>query len=249
MDLFARLFMSVRECFIKDHAQELQEETLADLHHCLDQLTDRNVEMEEKMNTCMQRAAVHLNASKASISPYESLREKSKAKQFLQEKRRLQLESDKLSKNIALVQQQIDTIISSQLNMSVVGAMKQFNFNATRLSIPTQTYDIENLEEQLAERASEISNMKQAMDKISGVLGDESQNQVDESDLWQELDAFMGSHGQVETFVAADVHDLQQPETSDNLPSSLPEPKIKPSLAAEAVVADSMQKENLLLAS
>lgn len=189
----ARVFMTVRECLITNHAQELQEETLADLHHCLDQLSDRHAEMDEKKNVCVQRAMAHFQSSKSMVSTFDSSRELTKAKQFLQEKRRLQMECEKIHNNILVIQQQIDAIISSQLNLSVVEAMKQFNVNAVKLSIPAQTYDIENLEEQLAERASEISGMRQAMDKMTCALSNDDSEMSDEADILVELQSYFSS--------------------------------------------------------
>jgi hypothetical protein len=42
---FARVYMSLRECWITDRRKESQQEVVADLHSCLEQLTFRCTEM------------------------------------------------------------------------------------------------------------------------------------------------------------------------------------------------------------
>jgi hypothetical protein len=223
ISFFDKLFLTFRECFISDPSKELQEETLADLHHCLDQLQDRLLDIDEKIQISIQRALLHFKLSKQSSSTFESSREKQKSKQFLQDKRRLQYEHDQITKNILLLQQQIDTIISSQLNMSVIGAMKLYNMNAVKLSLPAQTYDLETLEEQLSERAGEVSSMMQAMNRLgtavsSTTFHDNEDNfniNVDDSELFLELESLLDEQKNPQSLSV--LQDPHIPSTSDVL--------------------------------
>lgn len=207
---FAKAYMAMRECLVPDKTREVQEEIIADLHNCLEQLTDRCLDMESRIVLATDRMLVHAKAARAATDNIpDKIREKNKAKQYLQEKKRIQAEYDKTQRNIQLIQQQIDSIVSSQLNMVVVDAMKQFNHNATRLSLPSRRVEIEHLEEQLADRTREVAEMQEAMQSIStactniasastGHNGDSSSlddvsaamNEEDE-ELWRELDLYL----------------------------------------------------------
>lgn len=202
---FAKAYMAMRECLVPDKTREAQEEIVADLHNCLEQLSDRVMDMESRIVTCTERMVVHAQASKStSISNIQKIREKTKAKQYLQEKKRIQAEYDKTHKNMILIQQQIDNIVSSQLNMVVVDAMKQFNYNAARLSLPARTIELENLEEQLVDRTREVAGLQDAMQNISttctntfasAISTNNSDNlsslNDDDDELWKELDSYL----------------------------------------------------------
>jgi len=251
----ARAYMSMRECLVPDKTREVQEEIIADLHNCLEQLTDRCLDMESRIVLATDRMLVHAKAAKATaggdsatLSISERLREKNKAKQYLQEKKRIQAEYDKTQKNIHLIQQQIDSIVSSQLNMVVVDAMKQFNHNAAKLSLPSRTIEIEHLEEQLADRTREVAGLQEAMHSISTACTniaaasttctstsefDEALNNNDGDDeLWRELDLYLSPNKSAEAVNATRVslsHDttLTRPNnpnnpTNESLISTLP---------------------------
>jgi len=204
MSLFvhaARVFMAMRDCIVPDRSAEAQEEIVADLHNCLEQLHERLSDMETRIATVTHAILVHGKASQNQSLPIqERIRERSKAKHNLVEKKRIQVEYDKIQKNAYLIQNQIDAIVSSQLNMVVVDAMKQFTHNASRLALPGRTMELENLEEHLTDRTREISEFQEAIANISNACTSSMGGQADlktdaelEEELMQELNTFFSS--------------------------------------------------------
>lgn len=165
---FARFFMAMRDCIVPQRSLEAQEEIVADLHSCLEQLNERLEDMETRIQNSTHGILVHGKSSQnKDLSIQERIRERSKAKQCLLEKRRVQCEYDKMQKNAFLIQNQIDAIVSSQLNMVVVDAMKQFSHNAEKLSLPSRTMELEALEEHLSDRTKEMMEFQEAMNNAS----------------------------------------------------------------------------------
>ena len=193
----ARVFMAMRECLVPDRRSEAQEEIVADLNTCLEQLISRSVEMESKIGVCMERAVCHMQCSKKESTPSGKARERARAKMYMEDKRRVQAELDKAQRSIHMLQQQIDSIVSSHTDMVIVDTMRQFNATAARLSLPNKVIEMENLGEELAERQSEVANFQDAMQGVSsaclpsGSIGDSDDL------LMQELDAYMEEPTQV----------------------------------------------------
>jgi hypothetical protein len=189
----ARVFMAMRECLVPDNRKEAQEEIVADLNTCLEQLIQRSTEMEGKITVCMERAVCHMNSSKREPTTAGKTRERARAKMYMEDKRRIQAEFDKAQRSIHMLQQQIDSIVSSHTDMVIVDTMRQFNATATRLSLPNKVREIENLGEELAERQSEVANFQDAMQGVSAaclppnMAGEESSDDL----LMQELEAYM----------------------------------------------------------
>jgi len=119
-------------------------------------------------------------------------RERARARMYLEDKRRIQTEYDKAQRSIHMLQQQIDSIVSSQVDMAIVDALRQFNANAARLSLPTRAQEIEHLAEELAERQVEVSNFQEAISGVSSAMED-STIKEESDDLWAELEAYMSS--------------------------------------------------------
>jgi len=189
----ARVFMAMRECLVPDNRKEAQEEIVADLNTCLEQLIQRSTEMEAKITVCMERAVCHMHSSKREPTAAGKTRERARAKMYMEDKRRIQAEFDKAQRSIHMLQQQIDSIVSSHTDMVIVDTMRQFNATATRLSLPNKVREIENLGEELAERQSEVANFQDAMQGVSAaclppnMAGEESSD----DNLMQELEAYM----------------------------------------------------------
>ena len=190
----ARIFMAMRECLVPDNRKEAQEEIVADLNTCLEQLIQRSTEMESKIGICMERAVCHMQSSKREPTVSGKTRERARAKMYMEDKRRIQAEYDKAQRSIHMLQQQIDSIVSSHTDMVIVDTMRQFNATAARLSLPNKVVEIENLGEELAERQTEVANFQEAMQGVSTAClppGDESSDDV----LMQELEAYMMDGG------------------------------------------------------
>lgn len=189
----ARIFMAMRECLVPDNRREAQEEIVADLNTCLEQLIQRSTEMESKIAVCMERAVCHMQSSKREPTVGGKTRERARAKMYMEDKRRIQAEYDKAQRSIHMLQQQIDSIVSSHTDMVIVDTMRQFNATAARLSLPNKVMEIENLGEELAERQNEVANFQEAMQGVStaclppGMMGEESSEDL----LMQELEAYM----------------------------------------------------------
>jgi hypothetical protein len=188
----ARMFMSFRECLVTDRRREAQEEVVADLHSCLEQLMHRSTEMEDKIDLYMKRAVYHMQLSKREQTSNGKNRERARARMYLEDKRRIQTEYDKAQRSIHMLQQQIDSIVSSQVDMAIVDALRQFNANAARLSLPTRAQEIEHLAEELAERQVEVSNFQEAISGVSSAMEDATIKE-ESDDLWAELEAYMSS--------------------------------------------------------
>jgi hypothetical protein len=186
----SRAFMSFRECWITDRRRETQEEVVADLHSCLEQLTFRGTEMETKMESYRQKALYHLQLSKREATQTGSLREKTRARIYLQDRRRIQVEYDKTLKSMHMLQQQIDSIVSSHVDMVIVDAMRNFNATAAKMGLSQRVAEIERLGDSLADRQHEVNSMQDAMATISAVGPIDDQ---DEADLMCELDLLLAS--------------------------------------------------------
>jgi hypothetical protein len=141
----ARAYMSLRECWITDRRKEIQEEVVADLHSCLEQLTFRCAEMEGKIEKCKQSALYHMQLSKRDPTPAGVARERARARMYMQDRQRLQSEHDKALRSMHMLQQQIDSIVSSHVDMVIVDAMRGFNATAARMGLPQKTAEIEKL--------------------------------------------------------------------------------------------------------
>ena len=183
--------MAVRECLIPDRGSEAQEEVIADLNTCLEQLIQRSTDMESRIDMCMKKAACHLKSSKKENTTVGKNKELSRAKLYMEDKRRIQAEYDKTQRSIHMLQQQIDCIISSHTDMVIVDTMRQFNATAARLSLPNKTKEVEGLGEELSERKGEVSEFQEAMQEISRNAMGDSSNESDESLMMQELEDYL----------------------------------------------------------
>jgi len=245
---FARFYMAMRECLVPNKAQEAQEEIVADLHTCLEQLNERSIDLENRIDTCTQRIIVHAKASKNSnASGVSKIRERNLAKQYLQDKKRAQLEHEKLSKNIALIQQQIDNIISSQLNMVVIDTMKHFNYNAIRMSLPSRTIEVETLEEQLAERSKEISEFHEALHGVSNTCSSFNNTSMlandndEDKQLWDEIDSYLTVQDDDANSQPIDNLEIEKSKHTTVKQEVKPEADVRP----EDIEPESVKPENL----
>ena len=184
----ARIYMSVRECWLTDRRKEIQEEVVADLHSCLEQLTFRCTEMELKIEKCKQSALYHMQLSKKEAAPSGVARERARARMYMQDRQRLQSEHDKALRSMHMLQQQIDSIVSSHVDMVIVDAMRGFNATAARMALPQKTAEIEKLGESLADRNHEASSLQEAMSAFT--IGDDEEVSSDDY-MMRELDALL----------------------------------------------------------
>jgi len=187
----------MKECILPSRNREAQEEILADLHGCIEQLMDRTSDMERRMEAASSQMIIHAKASKSdNLSPMERMREKKMAKHFLVEKRRIQQEYDTTTKNIHVIQQQIDAVVSSHLNFIIVDTMKQFNMNTARLALPQTTRQVETLEDELNDRSREIVDLQEAISSMSSMgktmyEGSSNAAKEDEAELWNEIESYL----------------------------------------------------------
>jgi chromosome segregation ATPase len=184
----ARMYMSMRECWVTDRRREAQEEVVADLHSCLEQLTYRCTEMETKIEKCKQNAVYHMQLSKKESAPAAVTREKTRAAMYMQDRRRLQGEHDKALRSMHMLQQQIDSIVSSHVDMVIVDAMRGFNATAARMALPAKTQEIEKLSDSLADRHHEVQNLQEALGGVTFGADDDLNS---EESLMRELDELL----------------------------------------------------------
>jgi hypothetical protein len=234
----ARAYMALRECLVPDRRKESQEEIVADLHTCLEQLIQRSTEMENKITVCMQRAVAHMKFSEKDPTPSGKNRERARARMYMEDKRRIQAEYDKTQRSIHMLQQQIDNIVSSHMDMAIVDAMRLLNSNASRLALPERVEEIVRLGEELAERQSEVTNFQEAMQEVSTACIPAGSEEYSDDLLMQELDAYMkgNSNDDINAAIAEESRTVSSEVTK--LPS--PPTQFVPQLAmiVEPVVND-----------
>jgi hypothetical protein len=198
----AKVWMTMLECAAPTtvRQRDMQESVVADLHTCMEQLQVRMEDMETKITRCGEQAIYHMQQSARGSAPSRQ-RDKLRAKTHMEERRRLQRQLDKAVVMNNTIQKQIDNILSSNMDMLIVDAMRGFNHAATNMVLPKRLTEVENLGDQLADRQSEVTAMQEA---IMGI-GNNCTVGADDGDLWQELDELMGGGD------AAAVDDVEQP--------------------------------------
>ena len=206
---FARTYMSFRECLVPNmqRRREAQEEILADLHTCIEQLHTRILDMETRIERCTQQAQFHaLQAKRAASSVARTgchsvahARETQRAKMYLHDRRRIQAEHDKALRMAHMLQSHIDGLVSSHVDTMIVQTMRSFNTVAARLSMPSLTSQVETLSDELSDRNSELSALQEAMNSVASACAASAPTPMsmdmdgalsaDDAALMQELDA------------------------------------------------------------
>jgi len=164
----ARTYMTMLDCVAptRNRRREAQEEILADLNTCSDQLQQRLGHMETRITRCTENAMVHARLAKRTPIAARG-RELTRAKMFMQDRRRLQAEHEKGLRMSHLLQMQVDSIMSSHMDMMLVQTMRSYNSTATMLSMPNLTAQIEKLSDNLADRSHELQSLQEALNTIS----------------------------------------------------------------------------------
>ena len=164
----ARTYMTMLDCVAptRNRRREAQEEILADLNTCSDQLQQRLGHMELRITRCTESAMVHARLAKKAPAAARG-RELTRAKMFMQDRRRLQAEHEKGLRMSHLLQMQVDSIMSSHMDMMLVQTMRSYNSTATMLSMPNLTAQIEKLSDNLADRSHELQSLQDALNTIS----------------------------------------------------------------------------------
>ena len=201
--------MSFRECLVPNmqRRREAQEEILADLHTCIEQLHARILDMETRIERCTQQAQFHaLQAKRAASSVARTgchsvahARETQRAKMYLHDRRRIQAEHDKALRMAHMLQSHIDGLVSSHVDTMIVQTMRSFNTVAARLSMPSLTSQVETLSDELSDRNSELSALQEAMNSVASACAASAPTPMsmdmdgalsaDDAALMQELDA------------------------------------------------------------
>ena len=201
--------MSFRECLVPNmqRRREAQEEILADLHTCIEQLHTRILDMETRIERCTQQAQFHaLQAKRAASSVARTgchsvahARETQRAKMYLHDRRRIQAEHDKALRMAHMLQSHIDGLVSSHVDTMIVQTMRSFNTVAARLSMPSLTSQVETLSDELSDRNSELSALQEAMNSVASACAASAPTPMsmdmdgalsaDDAALMQELDA------------------------------------------------------------
>jgi hypothetical protein len=164
----------------------------------MEQLQVRVEEMETKITRCGEQAIFHMHQSEKGSAPARQ-REKMRAKTQMEERRRLQRQLDKAVVMSNAIQKQIDNILSSNMDMLIVDAMRGFNHVATNMVLPQRLTEVENLGEQLVDRQSEVTAMQEA---IMGIGVNCMDGADTDADLWQELEDLMAPSAAVEADAA-----------------------------------------------
>ena len=195
-------WMALRDCLVppSDRRREMQEVVVADLHTCLEQLQSRTLDMENKITRCGEQAMFHMQqAQKAGISAPARQRDRQRAKTHMEERRRLQQQLDKATLMSVAIKKQIDSIVSSHMDMLIVDAMRGFNYAATNMALPQRSTEVEHLGEELVDRQGEVAAMQEAimgigvnMMTLNQTSSQGTTDTVEEdSELWSELEDLM----------------------------------------------------------
>lgn len=215
----AKGWMLLRECMVPaaDRRREREEEVLANLYNCLEELQSRTQAMEGKVAQWGEQAMGHMRCSNHAPSAAVRQREKQKAKQCMEERRRVQAQLDKATLMRGTIQTHIDSIMSTHMDMLIVDAMRGFNYAASNLSLPERTEEVCALGGELSERQSEVVAMQDAIMGIGASMAAISPSQTyapdtsaEDEELWAELNALMRSD------------DDEQPASARRRPSSMP---------------------------
>lgn len=199
----ATMWMALRDCLVppSDRRREMQEVVVADLHTCLEQLQSRALDMENKVTRCGEQAIFHMQqAQKAGISAPARQRDRQRAKTHMEERRRLQQQLDKANLMSVAIKKQIDSIVSSHMDMLIVDAMRGFNHAATNMALPQRSAEVDQLGDQLADRQGEVAAMQEAILGIgvnmmmAPAAAAVDAAPEDDSELWSELNDLMGAH-------------------------------------------------------
>jgi hypothetical protein len=189
----AKTYMSLRECLVPSQRLEAQTEILADLHGCIENLNTRVLELEARIDRCKQQAVYHVQLGKREATTTGRAREMQRARLCMEERRRVQSEHDKALRMTHMLQMQIDSIVSSNVDNLIVDTMRAYNMNAARLAMPKRASQIAKLGDELTERQSELMTLQDAMAGVTmlPMEGGPDAASLDEQELMQELDSLM----------------------------------------------------------
>lgn len=196
LDMFrhiARSYMALRECLVPNRKREAQEEVVADLHTCLEQLSQRTAELEARINQCAEKAMYHFQLSKKEQTGMARTRERQRAKMYMEDRRRVITEHDKALRMTHALQAQIDSIVSSHVDMMILETMRGYNATAASLAMPQRASEIERLGEELADRHSEVNALQDAISGVTIACGSSASDTFagQEDDLLLELEALL----------------------------------------------------------
>jgi hypothetical protein len=188
--IFARTYLAVRECFVPPRRRDTQEEIIADLHTCVEQLTLRIEEMEGRAQQCKRQAMTHMRLSKREGAG--PLREMRRARMYMEDRARILAELDKAQRMMHMLRAQIDSIVSSNVDMLIVDTMRVYNSTAARMHMPQRTTEIEHLGDELSDRQSEISSLQDALANVALAAGPTREDSTAEDDaLMEELESLL----------------------------------------------------------
>jgi hypothetical protein len=185
---FITLFVKLRECMVKKLPAELSEEAVADLHSCMEKLQARAAELEVKIEECRSRAIYHKQQAEREKNTKCRAEELKKAKMYVGNRRRLLLEHGKALGSIHMLEQQIDTVVSSHMDTVVIGAIRQYSAATGRLGLSDKTNQVNDLSEELTELQTDL---KELQDAFGTITIQQQGAPVEDSELEAELEALL----------------------------------------------------------
>ena len=224
--------MAFLECIAPPRRREAQEEVLADLNTCIEQLSARTLELEARIAKCTEHALLHGKlAIRSGTSHVVQARERQRAKMYLLDKRRIQAEHDKGLRMIHLLEAQIDSIMSSHVDSLVIQTMRSYNSTALRLAAPALTSQLENLSDELSDRSHELHALQEALNDVASSMNVTNDNRLtisgegnvlsEDAQLALELDELLGltsSSSSSTPFAAASTCTHSAQMSSDAIP-------------------------------
>jgi hypothetical protein len=192
---FARTYIALLECFTpnRNRRREAQEELLADLNSCIEQLADRTLEMETRIERCTEQATFHARlAQRAGVNSAVRTREQQRAKMHLRDRQRIQAEHEKALRMTHMLESHIDGIVASHVDTLIVQTMRSYNHTARRLAMPALTSQVEHLSEALSDRNQELFDLQEALNGVATAASSADLNpNLSDDALMLELDALL----------------------------------------------------------
>ena len=180
----AHLFLALRECMLPSRPREQNEEVVARLHGYIENLEAEAAKMMAEADNAHSQATHFARLGQKETVPRMRAEHLHKARMYLSQRNRMQARHAKATNTIQLLQQQIDSVVSSHVDTLVIDAMKQYSMAASRLGLPDRAAEVHALHDDMQDHQSE---MKELQDALQAGLSTICEVQ-DEEELSTELD-------------------------------------------------------------
>ena len=192
--MFARAYMSFRECAVTDRSHEISEQAVCDLNTCLDKLAARCADLEAKIQACVDAAAKCAAQARGETLTVNKKRLMERARQHLIDKRGMTAELDRALHAANMIRRQVSTIVNSHMDSTIIGAMRQYAEAANRLGLSDKAAEVQALGDELADCMDDANRLQEALGGMSTLVPISGASAEDEAaELQAELEAFFSA--------------------------------------------------------